>query len=203
MPLNEQEKDALRKHLPYELTMLDYAFIVAGAEANGDKEKLQRLAAIDNFYMHARCLIEFYQNTYNGSKATAMVFTEPQPQYPSFADFSDALNDQVVHIGWARGEYAAMLFDGANRTIIHSRLATCLTLFQNHLTEEARQVWQRRESQTIYVTDNTIPGASSEIFDSLSKSGSLTSLIADQFVLITGSQAAVIMVPAKPPSSNN
>lgn len=203
MPLNEQQKEALRIHLPYELTMLDYAFMIAGAEAKADDDKLQRLAAIDNFYTHARCLIEFYKNSFHGSKASAIVFTKTGVNYASFEDVWDTINDQVAHIGWARGENAAKLFDSANRTDLHNRLWSCLCLFQDNLTAEAAEIWQRRQRQTLCIIDHTIKGASSEIFSCLSKSGALTNIISDRFTIITGGSDVMISVPVSPPASNS
>jgi hypothetical protein len=204
MPLNEQQKETLRTHLPYELTMLDYAFMIAGAEAKTDDEKMQRLAAIDNFYLHARCLMEFYKNWFHTSKASAITFTKVEVNYAKFDDVWETINDQVAHIGWARGEHAEKLFDSANRTDLHNRLWSCLCLFQDNLTDEAAEIWQRRERETLCTTDNTIKGASNEIFSFLSESGALADIVSDKFtVIIRGESDVMISVPVSRPVSNS
>lgn len=173
MGLTDKEQELLRVHLPYELDLLDYAFVVAASKAEDAPQSLHRLLAIDGFYLHARNLIEFYKGAIamtEGRTAAAGRFTASMVDYPSFSDVDEVLNDQVAHLDLDRGTNAKQALDGATLTSIKTRLDTCLELFQRNLTEDAHACWRDRTQSQYIVADASLATACTVIYESISSS---------------------------------
>ena len=206
--LTGREQDLLAEHLPYELDQLEAAFVAAASPATTDVAKRRRLMAIDCFYLHARNLIEFYTGNERDPAKTrvhAVRFTGEQQSYPGFGEFMDIINDQVTHLQLDRGVHVKEALDGAVITAIKGKLDSALEIFQRHLTDEAKEYWQRREKQTFPVT-SSYDAACTAIYATLTGTAGIADLIKGEFLTVDAegcNSELVLVVPVGPRRANN
>ena len=185
MPLTDRQREALVVHIPFELDMLDYTLVRAGAIAADPAGKLDQILGIDGFFTHARTLIEFYKGSLNdqpGRTLAAIDFTNTPVEYPSFEKYMELINDQVVHLNLDRGTNAKQFLDGKDMNIIKRKLDTSLMLFQENLDDDAARIWKYRNEPDYMITVDTINTACTVIYENVASSTDIPSTIRSVYI---------------------
>ena len=154
--MDEDKKKMLVEHLPYEHNMLNRAFefLTSDAYAAEREDKFKRNAVVEVFWLHARCLIEFYSGS--GASANASDFTTER-LYPDIRltkgkpaaanegeDFSDLINEQICHLKYERVSIPDEKLGGYDLQRVKDTIDRAMKKFQGMLTTEARVVWVDR-----------------------------------------------------------
>ncbi len=171
--MEEDQINLLEEHLPYEHDMLDaaYEILTANAHTSAPQDWFSRNAAINEFWLHARNLIEFYCNP-SGTSASASDFTT-EPLRPEFRfkknaaavtnageDFSTLINEQICHLKYERVTSPDEKLGGYDLQRVKESIDRALNKFQGLLTDEARRVWKERKKQTISISGAVEPSTS-------------------------------------------
>src|SRR5262245_616831 len=114
-------RDLFERHVLYEILML-----VGTRECihAGESDTIKHNALIESFCIHARLLIEFFENATIGGAGS---FTEPR--YVAFEDGGPTaplvkkINAQIAHFSLKRTVDPSKTMDGATLEKIYSRLA--------------------------------------------------------------------------------
>ena len=161
MDLDEDKKRMLAEHLPYEHEMLDRAFefLTSDAYAAEREDQFKRNAVVEVFWLHARCLIEFYSGS--GASANASDFTTER-LYPEFRlkkgepavanageDFSVLINEQVCHLKYERVSVPDEKLGGYDLHRVKDSIDRARRKFEGMLASEARAMWVDRTPATL------------------------------------------------------
>jgi hypothetical protein len=125
MALEQKHYDMLVEHLPYEIDMLrnSYAFLSSTARLkireaipeNAGTVTFLNNTVIEAFWIHARCLLEFFQRVSQteGRTSCAQDFTRDQPTYDlPFENLTESINNQICHLNYARFRNSSDKIDG-------------------------------------------------------------------------------------------
>lgn len=139
MKANATPLEIVRDHLPYELDMLAGTF--AKLE-QGAADTIVRNALIESFCIHARSLIDFFNNEQG---VHASVFTAdsyvPFSQGKIRSVLSEKLNTQIAHLTLRRTSDSARKIDDVARRELLDGLASALRDFTQHLKPEYAALW--------------------------------------------------------------
>lgn len=155
--MDDAQRNLLREHLPYEHDMLDQAFefLTSGTHAEERVNWFKRNAAINEFWVHARNLIEFYDKPKVHNASASAFTTEPLcPEFrlrkggPAITNagmaFSDLINEQVCHLKYERVSVTDEKLGGYDLQRVKESIDRAMKKFQGMLTPEARAVWVDR-----------------------------------------------------------
>lgn len=132
-------RDLFERHVLYEVLML-----VGTRECihAGEADTIKHNALIESFCIHARLLIEFFNNpTADGpssfAEPTYVAFEGGQLTGPLFRK----INAQIAHFSLKRTVDPSKAMDRATLEQIYVRLADEIANFERHLKPEYRRLW--------------------------------------------------------------
>ena len=132
-------RDLFERHVLYEILMLIGTRECIHA---GEADTIKHNALIESFCIHARLLIDFFENPDAGGPGSLT-----EPGYIAFegARMPDALvkriNKQIAHFSLKRTIDPSKTMDGATLEAIYSHLDAEIANFQKHLKSEYRPLW--------------------------------------------------------------
>jgi hypothetical protein len=149
MPLEQEQIEMLTVHLPYELDMLNATYRLLASEQAEDATLCNIF--FECFFLHARNLLEFF-NKHQSRTASASAFTSRRLTY-ELASLEDAINNQIVHPNYARGENASEpVLNGTHVQRIKGDIDRAVADFQSALTDDAKEHWKPRKSDNTTVS---------------------------------------------------
>jgi len=151
--LDEDERDVIHEHLPYELYMLENSLKTWNDCVRRGERGFERGLAFENFWLHARNLIDFFSKPEGGSDVVASTFIKDKHLDFSLSgcalqDLRDRINEQICHLQRRRGIIAKEL-TGTDAEHIFSRIRNAKEEFEHNLTCEARGLWNSPKSLEI------------------------------------------------------
>jgi hypothetical protein len=168
--MDDQKKEMLCEHLPYELDMLDAAYrFLHSAEDRAEREqsRYKTNSAIEVFWLHARNLDEFVRYNSGTAIAAAEDFTSGWFRHEmETRDLVEKMNDQICHL-----KYGRVAGDQLDKLRAHDRdrakaaIDRAIEKFQKNLTPEAKKLWKVREPLVIDMDVTADSSASSTIVD--------------------------------------
>ena len=106
--MEEDHQRFLKTDLPYELDALERAFLVVTSNQLAHHFRPTTALAnlfIENFWLHARNLTEFFETAKNSSTVSPLEFTNDTYRKPnSLEPLRDLINAQITHLQIARRE---------------------------------------------------------------------------------------------------
>ncbi|MGA8155123.1 MAG: hypothetical protein WB822_02700 [Rhodoplanes sp.] len=151
MELEQEHKDVLEEHLPYELDMLEEALSRWGSLPK-EPDFFRRNSTIETFWVHARNIHEFFQNKQtNGRTAAANKFTTKSIYY-EFKEFGNKIqniHDQIAHLNYSRPRTAEQKLDLAFARRVKEAIDRAVGNFQANLRPEATRYWRTRSAKQI------------------------------------------------------
>ena len=144
MKPDQDQIDVLKEHLPYELDMLELAFILLPLET----DVFRRNSLLETFWLHARNLLEFFKKSKPKHARTAWAnhFTQHPVEYDlkDFGDKIPMMHQQITHLSYDRTREATkkLTFDLARD--VKGAVDRAVQQFQNNLRPEAKAHWKER-----------------------------------------------------------
>jgi hypothetical protein len=146
----------LKEHLPYELDMLERAFVFLHDEKYADDRKndIVKNAMIEAFWVHARNLLEFLTHP-EGEGATGVAsardFTDKNfspPPKKNFESILDDVNDQITHLRYERRTSPPQAkLGGHDMTWVRRAIHSQIKRFEQHLLKQKyAPFWAPRSS---------------------------------------------------------
>lgn len=144
--MDAEKRDILHEHLGYEIDMVASAI---AAIAAGDADWFRRMCAIEAFWLHARTLLEFFEDRTAPSRtAAAQHFTDKPIEFeiPSRTKYEALMNDQIAHLNYGRTRNELEKLRGHDVYVVAGALARAILVFEKHLRSDAREIWETRTS---------------------------------------------------------
>jgi hypothetical protein len=195
MAYEQKHYDMLVEHLPYEIDMLriSYAFLRSTErlklrESLTEKTEIVTFlsnAAIEAFWIHTSCLLEFFRRVSHaeGRTACAQDFTnERQPYDLPFDSLEDSINDQICHLHYKRFRDSSNKIDGFTMQRVKEAIERAIVLFESNLKDDFARIWTARPDVKMIDVASADLSATNVIF-SISTTESTSSLTAN---FITG-----------------
>ena len=180
----------LVEHLPYEIAMLrmSYAFLRStemppqSFSAKTEIVVFLNNTAIEAFWIHTRCLLEFFRRTSHseGRTACAQDFTRETLSYDlPFGNLEGSINDQICHLHYQRFRDSSKKIDGFTMQRVKEAIERAIVLFENNLKCEFEELWTvRPDVNMIHLAASHSVSATNAIY-SVSTADSTSSLTAN------------------------
>jgi hypothetical protein len=149
--MEEDHQRFLKADLPYELDALERAFLVVTSNELANFRATPALANlfIENFWLHARNLTEFFETDKNSSTVSPFEFTNDTYRKPkTLKPQRDFINAQITHLQIARRESDKQNLASQMQNVLGAiRKAT--REFEASLCEGSKKFWRKHETMTV------------------------------------------------------
>jgi hypothetical protein len=138
---DQQKKDYLAEHLPYELKMLRYTY----QQMLQEQHYLLWNAHYESFAVHARCLVDFLTNgdprNVNAREFVAYKVVKGNIQGPM-----NQLNEQVFHLAKKRPKDVVGKFDTGDAEVVRRWIEENFADFLNQLEDKQRRLFDDKKA---------------------------------------------------------
>jgi len=153
------EIDMLNEHLPYELDMLEGAFVFLHHDKHAEDRKnvIVKNAMIEAFWTHARNLLEFLTRAPIGGPtgvAAACDFTgqeRPTLMHAKVKPLLDEVNDQITHLRYERKTSPQEKLAGHRMPSVKAMIDSHIQRFEQNLQSKYKPFWSPRAPSAMVV----------------------------------------------------
>jgi hypothetical protein len=149
--MDEDHQRFLKTDLPYELDALERAFLVVMSNELASFRPAPALANlfIENFWLHARNLTEFFEAGKNSSTVSPFEFTNDTYRKPATLQrLRDLINAQITHLQLARRECDKRTLASQMHNVLGA-IQKATTEFEASLSEGSKDHWRKHEPMTV------------------------------------------------------
>jgi hypothetical protein len=149
--MDEDHQRFLQTDLPYELDALKRAFLVVTSNELAHFRPAPALANlfIENFWLHARNLTEFFKADKGSSTVSPFEFTNDTYRKPeTLKRLRDRINEQIAHLQIARRESDKQQLASQMHNVLGA-IEKATTEFEASLSERSKEFWRNHEPMTV------------------------------------------------------